>query len=404
LKGNFKPSEMYRLQGVIQHYSWGGNTFLPTLLNQNNPEGKPFAEYWLGVHPGGPGTIGLGHGAMTQLNNLIGSDKLKHLGGKTLQQFNGLPFLFKILDVKDMLSIQVHPNKEKAKQGFLDEVQRGIDISAPHRNYKDQNHKPEVMVALSEFWLLHGFAANIEERLKQFPFLQQFLPQFQAGGLKTLYEYLLRLPQASVNELIAKHAEKIIPLYLANQLQKENPDFWAARAMLNLCADGQYDKGIFSIYLMNILHLQPGEGIFQGAGLLHAYLEGQNVELMANSDNVLRAGLTPKHIDIPQLLDNTDFVVTNPQIIQVSLNNGFQEYPCDTSDFLIQRVLLIQGEEREMRLAGPSIVLQINGEAQWKGYTHWVANGLQSFFVDPFESILIKAKTETELFIASVPV
>lgn len=395
---------MYKLQGVIQHYAWGGNTFLPSLLNQNNADAKPFAEYWLGVHAGGPGKLDLGEGGSTQLNNLIGSDKLKHLGVKTFSQFKGLPFLLKILDVKDMLSIQVHPNKERAKQGFEVEEQRGIAISAPHRNYKDQNHKPEVMVALSEFWLLHGFAANIEERLRVHTFLNQFLPHFQTGGIKNLYEHLLKLPQESVNEIIAVQAEIIIPLYLANQLEKDNPDFWAARAILNLCADGQYDKGIFSIYLMNILHLQPGEGIFQGAGLLHAYLEGQNVELMANSDNVLRAGLTPKHIDIPELLANTSFVVTNPNIIRVSLNKGFQEYPCDTMDFLIQRQILTKGEERKLSLAGPSIVLQLKGEAQWKGYNHWVVNGLHSFFIDPCEPILIKANTETELYIASVPV
>lgn len=395
---------MYKLQGVIQHYSWGGNTFLPGLLNHSNQEEKPFAEYWLGVHSGGPGVVDLGEGGYTQLINLIGSDKIKHLGGKTFSQFNGLPFLLKILDVKDMLSIQVHPNKERAKKGFEDEVQRGVDLSAPHRNYKDQNHKPEVMVALSEFWLLHGFAANIEERLHSYTFLNQFLPQFQSGGIKNLYEHLLKLPQETVNQIIAPQAEKIIPLYLANQLEKNQPDFWAARAMMNFCVDGQYDKGIFSIYLMNILQLQTGEGVFQGTGILHAYLEGQNVELMANSDNVLRAGLTPKHIDIPELLANTSFVVTIPQIIQVSLNNGFQEYPCDTSDFLIQRILLTEGEKRELTLTGPSIVLQIKGETQWKGYNHWVANGLQSFFIDPLESVSINANANTELYVASVPV
>jgi mannose-6-phosphate isomerase len=395
---------MYNLQGVIQHYSWGGNSFLPALLNQSNTEGKPFAEYWLGVHAGGPGIVDLGEGGFTQLNNLIGSDKLKHLGETTINQFKGLPFLLKILDVKDMLSIQVHPNKERAKQGFEEEEQKGIAISAPHRNYKDQNHKPEVMVALSEFWLLHGFAGNIEERLNHYSFLNQFLTQFKAGGIKELYAHLLKLPQDRVNEILAAHAERIVPLYLANRLEKENPDFWAARAILNLCADGQFDKGIFSIYLMNILHLQPGEGIFQGAGLLHAYLEGQNVELMANSDNVLRAGLTPKHIDIPELLANTNFVATIPKIIRVSLNNGFQEFPCNTSDFLIQRLHLQPGEERQMSLMGPTIVLQINGEAEWQGYNHWFANGLKSFFVDPLEPILIKAKTEMEVYIASVPI
>jgi len=292
--------------------------------------------YWLGVHPGGPGLVHLGNGSSTTLLNLIGSDKFKHLGSDTIRAFNELPFLLKILDVKDMLSIQVHPTKAMAKLGYEAEEQKGISLSAPNRNYKDQNHKPEIMIALSDFWLLHGFSADIEERLNRFSFLNAFLPQFQSGGIKGLFEFLLSMPQEKVNEIIGVQAKQIVPLYHAGQLEKDSPDFWAARAILNICNDGQYDKGIFSIYLMNILKLKTGDGIFQGAGILHAYLEGQNIELMANSDNVLRAGLTNKHIDIPELLDQTVFVITNPVIIQEKLNSNFCDYPCDTSDFQIQ--------------------------------------------------------------------
>ncbi len=395
---------MYRLKGSIQHYSWGGNTYLPKCLHHENTDQKPFAEYWLGVHAGGPATINLGNSAHTMLSHLISSNKLKHLGKETVDQFNALPFLLKILDVKDMLSIQVHPNKERAQKGFEKEEHAGVPLSAPHRNYKDQNHKPEVMIALSDFWLLHGFSDNIEERLTQYNFLQQFLPIYKTNGLKGLYGHLLSMPQEVANEVIGVHAKEILPFYNNNELGKDSPDFWAARAIVNLCKDGNYDKGIFSIYLMNILHLQPGDGIFQRAGLLHAYLEGQNIELMANSDNVLRAGLTNKHIDIPELLANTDFVVTIPQIIPSSLNKGLKLYPCNTADFQIQKLFLTVGEEFSLQYNGPAIFLQLSGDADWKGFNQFNAEGLSCFFVDAKEPVTVKAHTQLEVYIASVPV
>lgn len=395
---------MYRLTGSLQHYSWGGNTYLPSRLNVDNHDGKPFAEYWLGVHAGGPAKIHLGNSAHTLLSHLINSDKFRHLGKKTVDRFNSLPFLLKILDVKDMLSIQVHPTKERAESGFEKEEKEGVSLTAPHRNYKDKNHKPEVMIALSDFWLLHGFTDQIEDRLTQYDFLLQFLPIYKNNGIKGLYEHLLTMPQEDANKIIGLHADYILPLYNNNKLEKSSPDFWAARAILNLCNEGNYDKGIFSIYLMNILHLLPGQGIFQGAGLLHAYLEGQNIELMSNSDNVLRAGLTTKHIDIPELLANTDFVVTIPQIIPESLNKGAQYYPCGTSDFQIQKVVLGIGEVFSYQYAAPAILLQLAGRADWQGFNHYHAEGLTSFFIDASEPISVKAESPLELYIASVPV
>jgi mannose-6-phosphate isomerase len=132
-----------------------------------------------------------------------------------------------------MLSIQVHPTKEMAELGYTEEEQKGISLSAPNRNYKDQNHKPEVMIALSDFWLLHGFSSNIEERLNRYSFLNSFVPEFQRGGIKGLFEHLLTLPQEKANDIISKQAKQIVPLYQAGQLEKDSPDFWAARAILN---------------------------------------------------------------------------------------------------------------------------------------------------------------------------
>jgi len=394
---------MYKLTGRIQHYTWGGNTYLPGLLNQSNTEHLPYAEYWLGVHPGGPTTVHLGQGATTSLAALVKSDIPRHLGNKVANQFRGFPFLLKILDVNDMLSIQVHPTKEMAEIGYANENEKGIALDAHNRNYKDNNHKPEMMVALSDFWLLHGFSKDIEHVVSTYDFLKPYLSIYTDGGIKSLYAHLLNLPQEQVNHDLSLHANKIIPLYQDGKLAKSSPDFWAARAILNLCKDGKYDKGIYSIYLMNILQLQQGEGVFQGAGLLHAYLEGQNIELMSNSDNVLRAGLTNKHIDIPELLAQTSFEVTHPQIIPASFNTGVRRYPSETKDFMMEGVKLSPGQENRLSYDGPSICLVLEGDADWKGYSSFKSEGLTAVFVEPNETIVVKASTDLEVFVATVP-
>lgn len=392
---------MYRLKGVVQHYDWGGNTFLPLLFNVDNSNEKPFAEYWLGVHAGGPAEVELGEGAKTTLSNLLNADKPKHLGLAVWNRFNGLPFLLKILDVRDMLSIQVHPNKMDAEKGFIRENDLKIPLHAPHRNYRDDNHKPEVMVALSEFWLLHGFAHNINERIIQYSFLQKFSAYFDHGGIKGLYKFLMELPQDQVDEILHEHAVKIKAQYKKGDLDKASPDFWAARAIVN--GGGKLDRGIFSIYLFNIIKLQPGEGIFQGARMPHAYLEGQNIELMANSDNVLRAGLTPKHMDIPELLANTDFVETKPSIMKGGLNGDWVHYPCPVEDFSISSLDMAPHQEKEWTLDAPSIILVLKGQGKWSGTAERISTGTDAFFVDPGEKVCFRATENTLLFRASVP-
>ena len=393
---------MHSLKGRIQHYTWGGNTYIPSLFHQT-PNEQPCAEYWLGIHTGAPSQVILGQGASTSLQALINSDKGRYLGNAVQKQYGNLPYLLKILDVKDMLSIQVHPNKQAAEEGFKKENALAIPLTAPHRNYKDDNHKPEMMVALSDFWLLHGFSPNIDQHLDAYAFLRGFKNIFHQEGIRGLYQQVMELPQEEVDRLLDPHMQTIMPLYEANQLPKSSPDFWAARAVHNFCGDGHFDRGIFSIYLFNILHLKPGEGIFQGAGLPHAYLEGQNIELMSNSDNVLRAGLTPKHVDIPELLANTAFVPTIAEIIPGSLNKTVQHYPCPIGDFSLTAYFLKAGEKMEFTVASPSIFLMLNGSVQWKGNANGVLQGAAALFSAPGETVFAEATADTNLFLATVP-
>lgn len=305
---------IYKLKGVVQHYTWGGTDYIPKLLSVPNPELRPFGEYWLGAHPAAPAMLEAENIALDQLIKEQPSDIL---GEHAAAKFGTLPYLFKILDVRQMLSIQVHPSKAAAQEEFEKENSKGIPLSAPHRNYKDRNHKPELMVALSDFWLLHGFKpeSDLMAVLNKVPELAFLQSSFQGGNYRKLYEEVMMMSQEQVDEVLAPLMQRIIPAYEASELHKNNEDFWAARAALTFCKNNHYDRGIFSIYFFNLLHLREGEAIYQAAGLPHAYLEGQNVEVMANSDNVLRGGLTDKHVDVPELMKHVKFESTIPRII-----------------------------------------------------------------------------------------
>ena len=323
---------LYKLRGVVQHYSWGGSEFIPDLIEKENREQKPFAEYWLGAHPNAPAT--LLNEEETSLFDIIKKAPEEILGSRTAQAFGGLPYLFKILDVRQMLSIQVHPSIESAKKGFREENEKGIPVTAPHRNYKDENHKPELMAALGDFWLLHGFKPE-EEILRVFdtvPELSFLRESFEQGGYMGLYEKVMTLPQAEVDRALNPLMQRLVPQYDAGELEKSSAHFWAARAVKTFCKDSHYDRGIFSIYFFNLLHLKEGEGIYQPAGLPHAYLEGQNVEVMANSDNVLRAGLTDKHVDVPELMKHVKFEPTIPAIIPAQAERE-QVYTTPAAEF-----------------------------------------------------------------------
>ncbi|MGV3528849.1 MAG: mannose-6-phosphate isomerase, class I [Flavisolibacter sp.] len=303
---------IFKIKGKVQHYAWGGFDYIPQMLAVENDEKKPFGEYWLGAHPQAPSLLENGH----SLSEEIAKNEEEFLGKNSAAKYHRLPFLFKVLDVREMLSIQLHPSKKVAEKGFAKENDLGVPLTASHRNYKDDNHKPELMVALSDFWLLHGFKSPdlLEETLSSIPEFSQLLQAFSSGSYSALYRQVMEMPQAEVNKTLSPLLQRIIPAYRKKELKKSDPNFWAARAAEIFCSEENIDRGIFSIYLLNLLQLKKGEGIFQPAGVLHAYLEGQNVELMANSDNVIRGGLTPKHIDIEELLAN---VVTEPVVPQV---------------------------------------------------------------------------------------
>ncbi|MFT4023022.1 MAG: mannose-6-phosphate isomerase, class I [Flavihumibacter sp.] len=355
-----EQNKVFALEGKVQHYQWGGFTFLPALLSKENVHRQPFAEYWLGAHAQAPAVIAGG----TDLHRLLtGNPSL--LGHAVAAQFGRLPYLLKILDVKDMLSIQLHPTRPEAVKGFAAENAAGIPLSASHRNYKDDNHKPEVMVALGDFYLLHGFRPvyAMKQILQSVPELQFLLPVFGEGDYQRLYATVMELPAASVNDHLQPLLDRIVPLYNSNSLSKDNPDFWAARAALTFNQGGQIDRGIFSVYLLNLVYLGKGEGIFQDAGILHAYLEGQNVELMANSDNVLRGGLTPKHIDVPELMKHVRFEPVIPAPLQPTPVNAHESaYITPAPDFELHIIQLGAADSYHLEAKTTDILIVLAGD------------------------------------------
>lgn len=327
------------------HYAWGGYDFIPSWMGISNEGKKPFAEYWMGAHPLADSEI-QSDGQSYPLSRLIQDNPAAVIGTATLDRFGELPYLFKVQDVKDMLSIQVHPSKAEAEKGFEAEEAAGIPRNAPHRNYKDRNHKPEVLVALSEFWLLHGFKQPdlLRSTLASAPEFAALIPLFEQEGYKGLYRHVMEMPQQTINTLLLPLVQREIARKEQHLLSRADPGWWVARLFEGTAAVSDIDRGVFSIYFFNIVQVQPGQAVFQGAGIPHAYLEGQTMELMANSDNVLRGGLTPKHVDIPELLKHTTFTGITPDIIRGNqVQPGETIYPCPVPDFGISRISLQPG-------------------------------------------------------------
>jgi mannose-6-phosphate isomerase len=366
------------LQGVVQHYDWGGHHYIPDLLGAENPTRKPFAELWIGAHAKAPSMVEA-PGGQEPLDKLIAEAPVAILGPAANAHFGSrLPYLFKILDVHKMLSIQAHPTLTQARRGFARENAEGIPIEAGSRNYKDDNHKPEIGVALTEFWMLHGFRPleEIAETFTQTPELGSLMSDFpqrlaaaghdhdaRRGLLRELYGKVMAIPQEQVDLLLNSLLSR---LRTSASPDKDSADYWALRAAEDFPLPGGHrDRGIFSVYLLNLVHLRPGQGTFQPAGVLHAYLEGVNVELMANSDNVLRGGLTTKHVDVPELLNILTFEGGTPEILDGHLVSAHERvYRTPAEEFELSRIgLPAHGRYAGEATYGPKALLVLHGSA-----------------------------------------
>ncbi|ALB62651.1 mannose-6-phosphate isomerase [Cronobacter condimenti 1330] len=321
---------MKKLINAVQNYAWGSKTALTELYGVENPDGLPMAELWMGAHPKSSSKVQDAQGQTRALRDVIDADKSALLGAPVAARFGELPFLFKVLCADQPLSIQVHPNKQASEEGFARENAAGIPLTAAERNYKDPNHKPELVFALTPFLAMNAFRefSDIVSLLQPVAgahtAIAHFLAAPDADRLRDLFAGLLNMQGEEKSRALA-----VLKATVASQ-QGEPWD--TIRFIAQFYPD---DSGLFSPLLLNVVKLNPGEAMFLFAETPHAYLQGVALEVMANSDNVLRAGLTPKYIDIPELVANVKFVAKPAAelLTQPQKHDGALEFPIPVDDF-----------------------------------------------------------------------
>ncbi|MEU4151424.1 mannose-6-phosphate isomerase, class I [Streptomyces sp. NPDC026659] len=341
---------MDRLDNTVRPYAWGSPTAIPHLLG-TEPTGQPQAEMWMGAHPGAPSRTPRG-----PLTEVVAADPERELGGAAVAKFGPrLPFLLKILAAGAPLSLQVHPDLAQAREGYADEERRGIPVDAPDRNYKDANHKPELICALTEFDGLCGFRPAAEAAA--------LLEGLGVDSLKPYADILRARPED------AALREALTAILTAGPEDMARTVAEATAAFIRL--GGPYapytgmarhypgDPGVIAALLLNHVRLQPGEALFLGAGIPHAYLDGLGVEIMANSDNVLRCGLTPKHVDVPELLRIVRFEPGDPGVLRPEVSpEGEEVYETPIDEFRLSRLVLPEGGAvRDLSRDTPQILL-----------------------------------------------
>ncbi|MFG3043123.1 mannose-6-phosphate isomerase, class I [Streptomyces sp. NPDC048330] len=370
---------MDRLVNTVRPYAWGSTTAIPELLG-HAPTGEPQAEMWMGAHPGAPSRTERG-----PLDELIAGDPVRELGERAVEKFGPrLPFLFKVLAAGAPLSLQVHPDLAQAQAGHAAEEAAGIPADAPHRTYRDANHKPEMICALTPFDGLCGFRDPVEsadliaalgvDSLKPYVDLLHAHPEEAA-----LREVLTALLTADPDEMAETVAEAAAA---ADRLGGAHAPY------ASLAHHFPGDPGVIAAMLLNRVVLQPGEALYLGAGVPHAYLDGLGVEIMANSDNVLRCGLTPKHVDVPELLRIVRFEPADPAVLRPEASpTGEEVYETPIDEFRLSRFVRAEGAApTDLTAFTPQILLSVAGSPRAGELT-----------LAPGESVFVPAGEPTQL-------
>jgi mannose-6-phosphate isomerase len=377
---------VYPLTGVVRPYAWGSRTAIAELQGRPAPTEGPEAELWLGGHPGDPSTVFVPDGPVS-LDTLIGDDPKGQLGEAIATAFGPrLPFLLKVLAAESPLSLQAHPSLEYAREAF---ARQEADPALP-KNYTDAYHKPEMLVALTPFEALCGFrdpaaSADMLEAL-EIPALFPVVAALRDGDLRTAVRTLLSWPEPDRPGLIDSVVDAArwdaraaaAGAAAAMSVTGGHPALAIAAAgalpaaaatdSFDLAVDlaGHYpgDPGVLVALLLNHVRLAPGEAIWMPAGNLHAYLRGTGVELMAASDNVLRGGLTPKRVDVDELLNVLRFeVLDDPILPSVEVAPGVRTWQVPVPDFALYRLDLDgTGAPIEVPAAGPRVILTTAGD------------------------------------------
>lgn len=378
---------MFAIVNTPRSYPWGSTSEIAR-VRKVAPSGEPEAELWLGDHPGSPARVE------------ATGESLVDWGERHSNRYGGrpLPFLLKLLAAESPLSIQAHPTREQARAGWDRENSLGIALDSPQRNYRDPNHKPEVIIALTEFAALCGFRPTAE-RLRILHFLDksgvdgtETFRQHSDRGLGVAVEWLLRRGPG-VDEFLAALAE-------LNARSGEPDTDDAVRVAQSLAAQFPRDPGAAVSLLLNHVILQPGEALFLPAGNIHAYLHGTGIEVMAASDNVLRGGLTVKHIDVSELLAVLDVDELDEPRLQPRVSGSVRTFDPGLDDFVVTDIA-VNGRV-EVSLAGPGIALVTDGELTVTADTELRAVQGDALFIEAGETVTSFAG-DGRIFLAHSP-
>lgn len=396
---------MQVLEPVLQGYAWGSPTAIPEMLRRPG-DGAPVAEAWFGAHASAPSRL-VG-GATASLDRAIADDPVATLGDDVVSRFgDGLPFLLKLIAAAQPLSLQVHPSIELARDGFAREDARGVPVGDPQRSYRDRNHKPELVYALSPFEALVGFRAPRRAA--------EILDGVDHPTARLLHKIVTSDPTSAgmqeaftllVSEGTRPGPDEVHALADAfrARLRTGSPSPRTDRAVDLLERTYPGDPGAVTAVLLNPVTLRPGEALFVPAGAVHAYLQGFAVELMANSDNVLRAGLTAKHVDVPELLRIVECVAAPPiRIAPEHVYDATDVFYAPVDDFEMS-VTRLAASQCRLPGGGPRIVLCLEGSAtlvSQSGEVLEIGSG-QAAFVPAADGVL-RASGEGRVVQASVP-
>lgn len=354
--------EIALLKNAIQPYAWGSSTSISELLGVPNPGGQPQAELWMGAHPKAPSQVRVSD-EWIPLDVLIERDAEAILGLHVAVEFKRrLPFLFKVLAAAAPLSIQAHPDLDQAREGFDLENRKGLPLDAPQRNYRDPQAKPECIYALTPFWVMCGFRppGKILEGLRMLSpqaleaEVAGFAAQCDTAGLRRLFTALLALS--------ADRRSQAVDEALLNAAR------WADAAQVwiaPLASHYPADIGVLAPALMNVIRLEPGEAMYLASGVLHSYLGGTGIEIMANSDNVVRGALTSKPVDVPELMKLLNFDQQEIQMVRgQSVSPTEKVYRTPAREFSLSRIELQRAETFRSRSArNVEILLCVDGHA-----------------------------------------
>ena len=395
------------MDNPVRPYAWGSRTVIAGLLGRPTPSPHPEAEMWLGAHPGDPSQLIGADGSRTSLLDALHADPEALLGPDRAAKWSGnLPFLLKVLAADEPLSLQAHPSAAQAAEGFARENAVGMPVDAPNRNYRDGSHKPELICALTEFHALVGFrpvdetlallrALDVPELAPHRALLEE---QPDADGLRALFTTWITLPQSVLDRCVPALQAACV------RLARADAEFCReARMALELSERYPGDAGVLAALLLNLVVLQPGEALYLPAGNLHAYLSGAGVELMANSDNVLRGGLTSKHVDVPELLRVLDFRSVRPPVLHGTAEEGWVRYDTDAAEFLLRRLDAVGGDVQvAVPDSGPRILLCTLGSARVRaaGAEQELARGQALWLGASDTGVTVSAPQGAQLFLA----